>query len=154
MLHSDEHQDYPRALSRQRHLTDIEHRTVSSRAARTTRNPLFAVNLLDLLIRHSGANHKRETIAFSKRRQSAVERLWLLVVWRNHVKSFSERKRDATPAMRLGISERRRTLTDILGPRLFPGRVGLPERWARHYWRQVPTRAIARVRTHALRYAA
>ena len=56
------------------------------------------MNLLDLLIRHSSANHKRETIAFSKRRQSAAERLFVLVVWRNYLKSFSERKRDATPA--------------------------------------------------------
>jgi hypothetical protein len=53
------------------HLAEVTHRTISSRALRDTRNPLFAINLLDLLIRHSGANHKRETIAFSKRRQSA-----------------------------------------------------------------------------------
>jgi hypothetical protein len=101
-LHSDEHRDYPLALARQQHLKEVRHHTISSRALRDSRNPLFAINLLDLLIRHSGANHKRETIAFSKRRQSAAERLWLLVVWRNHVKSFSERKRDATPAMRAG----------------------------------------------------
>src|SRR5438067_3256347 len=67
-LTSDQHTDYPRALRRlaDRH---FRHATVSSRAPRTAANPLFAVNLLDLLIRHSGANHKRETIAFSKRRQ-------------------------------------------------------------------------------------
>ena len=153
-LHSDEHRDYPLALARQRHLKEVEHRTISSRALRDTRNPLFAINLLDLLIRHSGANHKRETIAFSKRRQSAAERLWLLVVWRNHVKSFSERKRDATPAMRAGVSERRFSLKAILSARLFPVRIALPERWARYYWRHTPTRRLARVRTHALRYAA
>lgn len=154
VLHTDEHQAYPRALQRQGHLSEVEHRTVSSRALRDTRNPLFAINLLDLLIRHSGANHKRETIAFSKRRQSAAERLWLLVVWRNHVKSFSERRRDATPAMRAGVSERRYSLKDILERRLFPGRIRLPERWARYYWRRTPTRALPRVRTHTLRYAA
>ena len=153
-LHSDEHQDYPRALARQQHLEEVQHRTISSRALRDTRNPLFAINLLDLLIRHSGANHKRETIAFSKRRQSAAERLWLLVVWRNHVKSFSERKRDATPAMRAGVSARRFTLKAILSARLFPGRIPLPERWARYYWRHTPTRCLPRARTHALRYAA
>jgi hypothetical protein len=153
-LHSDEHRDYPLALARQSHLKEVQHHTISSRALRDTRNPLFAINLLDLLIRHSGANHKRETIAFSKRRQSAAERLWLLVVWRNHVKSFSERRRDATPAMRAGVSPRRYTLKAILGKRLFPGRIALPERWARYYWRQTPTRCLARVRTHTLRYAA
>src|SRR5262245_35279265 len=60
-LDSDEHQDYPRALRRVPHL-QVRHRMISSREVRTPRNPLFAVNLLDLLIRHMGANHKRETI--------------------------------------------------------------------------------------------
>jgi hypothetical protein len=153
-LHSDEHRDYPLALARQQHLKEVLHHTISSRALRDSRNPLFPINLLDLLIRHSGANHKRETIAFSKRRQSAAERLWLLVVWRNHVKSFSERERDATPAMRAGVSERRYTLKAILWARLFPGRIVLPERWVRYYWRHTPTRCLPRVRTHTLRYAA
>lgn len=150
-LHSDDHEDYPRAL---RHLpVRIEHHTTSSRAARTTRNPLFAINLLDLLIRHSGANHKRETIAFSKRRQSAADRLWLLLVWRNYVKSFSERKRDATPAMRAGVCTRRWSVKQIFSERLFPGRVRLPERWARYYWGLTPTRCLPRARAHTLRYA-
>jgi len=153
-LHTDEHEDYPRALRHQRHLQAVEHHTVSSRAARTARNPLFAINLLDLLIRHSGANHKRETIAFSKRRQSAAERLWLLLVWRNYVKSFSERKRDATPAMRAGVCARRWSLQGILRERRFPSRGPLPERWARYYWGLTPTRCLPRARAHTLRYAA
>ena len=152
-LWTDEHQDYPRALARQRHLT-IEHRTISSRAARTAQNPLFAINLLDHLIRHSGANHKRETIAFSKRRQSAADRLWLFLAWRNYVKSFSERKRDATPAMRVGACSRRWSLKGILEKRRFPSQIALPERWATYYWGLTPTRCIPRARTHTCRYAA
>jgi hypothetical protein len=140
-LSTDEHEDYPRALKRVAHLA-ITHRTISSRAARTSRNPLFEVNLLDLLIRHSGANHKRETIAFSKRRQSAIERLWVFVVWRNWIKSFSERARDATPAMRLGLADRARTVIEVLKLRLVPTRVTLPQRWGLYYWRQVVTRRI------------
>ena len=152
-LHSDEHTDYPRALKRLPHL-DVTHRTISSRAARTTRNPLFAINLLDLLIRHSGANHKRETIAFSKRRQSAAERLWVLAVWRNYMKSFSERARGESPAMRLGLLARRLKAHEVLAARRFPGRIPLPPCWQRYYWRQVPTRALANPATHRLKYAA
>lgn len=151
-LDSDEHQDYPRALRRLAHLT-IHHRRISSRQARTSRNPLFPVNLLDLLIRHMGANHKRETIAFSKRRQSAIERLWVFVVWRNWAKWFSERRRGGTPAMRLGLTGRRWRVEELLRERLFPSHTGLPERWRRYYAREVTTRAIARCRTHRLRYA-
>ena len=152
-IHSDEHEDYPRAIRRQRHLT-VEHRTISSRAARTSRNPLFAINLVDALIRHSGANHKRETIAFSKRRQSGADRLWLWLCWRNYVKSFSERKRDGTTAMRAGVTNRRWSLKEIFRARRFPSRIPLPERWARYYWGLTPTRCLPRARTHNLRYAA
>ena len=151
-IRSDDHPAYPRALARLRD-RDIVHATTRSTVPRTPHNPLFPANLLELLIRHSSANHKRETIAFSKRRQSAAERLFVLVVWRNYLKSFSERKRDATPAQRLGILGRRLTVDEILVERLFPGQIGLPERWARYYWRLTPTRRIPNDRRHTLRYA-
>jgi hypothetical protein len=100
------------------------------------------VNLADLLIRHSSANHKRETIAFSKRRQSAAERLAILLVWRNTMKSFSERRQDASPAQRLGLLPRRLQVEDVLARRLFPTQIELPPRWAAYYWREIPTRRI------------
>jgi hypothetical protein len=151
-LHTDEHQEYPRAIRNVPHLT-VEHRTISSRAARTSRNPLFPVNLLDLLIRHSGANHKRETIAFSKRRQSACERLWCFLVWRNWIKSFSERKRDGTPAMRLGLTARAVCFSELVKQRLFPAHRPLPERWQVYYRRATPTRRLPRIAEHRLTYA-
>jgi len=151
-IHSDEHPAYPRAFARIRDRA-ITHATTRSTAPRTPNNPLFPVNLLDLLIRHSSANHKRETIAFSKRRQSAAERLFVLVVWRNYLKSLSERKRDGTPAQRLGILGRRISVEDVLAARLFPERIRLPERWARYYWRLTRTRRIPNGRRHSLRFA-
>jgi transposase-like protein len=151
-LHTDEHAAYPRAVSRVRHLV-VTHETISSRAARTPQNPLFPVNLLDLLIRHSGANHKRETIAFSKRRASSIERLAVFLVWRNWVKSFSERKGGESTAMRLGLAKERRTVEDVLAMRLFPTRIVLPRRWRPYYWRTVRTRAIARCVIHRRKYA-
>lgn len=151
-IHSDDHPAYPRALRAIRDRA-FEHRVTSSRVARTPQNPLFPSNLLDLLIRHSSANHKRETIAFSKRRQSAIERLWILVVWRNVVKSFSERRRDATPAQRLGLLARRYSVADVLAERLFPTRVAVPARWASYYWRTTPTRRIPNASAHRAKYA-
>ena len=153
VLHTDEHPDYPRALRALPHL-QVTHRTVSSRAARTSRNPLFPINLVDLLIRHSGANHKRETIAFSKRRQGAADRLWVFLVWRNYAKWFSERRHDGTPAMRAGVCTHRWSLRRILNQRLFPSRIVLPERWQDYYWRRTPTRCLKNCRTHRLKYAA
>ena len=102
---------------------DSSTRSSKSRAARTAANPLFPVNLADLLIRHSQANHKRETIAFSKRRACAAYRMWVFVVWRNTMKSFSERRRDASPAQRLGLLRRRLRVSDVLAARVFPAAV-------------------------------
>jgi hypothetical protein len=151
-LHSDDHPAYPRALRR---LGDraVLHHVTPSRVARTPRNPLFPVNLFDLLVRHSSANHKRETIAFSKRRQSAAERLAIFTVWRNYQKPFSERRRDASPAQRLGLVHGRLALDDVLAERLFPSRIALPARLADYYWRRIPTRRIPNGRRHTLRYA-
>jgi hypothetical protein len=151
-LHSDEHTDYPRAIRRVGHLM-VDHYTISSRAARTTRNPLFPVNLFDLLVRHSGANHKRETIAFAKRRQCACERMWVFTVWRNFMKAFSEQKKDASPAMRLGLTDHRLGIVEVLRERIFPETIPLPRRWADYYWKRIPTRAIPRGRVHRKLYA-
>jgi hypothetical protein len=151
-VHSDDHPAYPRAFQRLPHL-EITHQVTPSRRARNPQNPLFAVNVLDLLLRHSGANHKRETIAFSKRRQSAVERMAILQVWRNFMKSVSERKRDPTPAERLGIVRRKLGIGDVLRSRLFASRLRLPGRVRAYYGREVETRQLPRNNRHRLQYA-
>jgi len=151
-IHSDAHKAYPQAFRRV-HDRRIEHRTISSRAPRDARNPLFPVNLADLLLRHCGANHKRRTIAFSKRRQGALYRAAIWMVWRNYVKSLSERRRDAPPAVALGLIARRWTVREILGERRFPWRQSLSTWLERCYFGRIPTRRLARCREHRLRYA-
>ncbi len=151
-IHTDEHPAYPRAFRRLTHLA-IDHRTISSRAARTPQNPLFAVNLIDLLFRHSLANDKRETIAFAKRRACADERKWAFLFWRNYGKSFSERHPGVSPAMRLGLADRLWTVEDLLSERLFITRIGLPGPWEIHYRKLTPTRRIANPASHRLKYA-
>jgi hypothetical protein len=151
-VRSDEHPAYPRAFRRLAAI-EVTHRVTHSTRPRTPQNPLFPANLLDLLIRHNGSNHKRETIAFSKRRQSAVERMAMLQVWRNFMKPVSERRRDATPAERLGITRRRWRIRDVLARRLFPSRVSLPARLMMYYRREIQTRQLSINCSHDLRYA-
>jgi transposase-like protein len=151
-IHSDDHPAYPQALRRLRRRT-LEHRTISSRAARIPQNPLFPVNLADLLLRHGGANHKRETIAFSKRRQGALYRAAIWVVWRNYVGWRSERRRDPPPAVAIGAIARRLTVREILGERRFPWRADLSGWLARCYFGRIPTRCLTGARGHWLRYA-
>ncbi|MEZ4352720.1 MAG: hypothetical protein R3F16_03495 [Myxococcota bacterium] len=122
--------------------------------ARTTKNPLFAVNLSDLLIRHSSANHKRETIAFSKRRQSALYRLAIWSVWRNYVKDRSVNRPRGTPAEAVGIGTRPISVREVLGRRCFPWRVQGVRGWlAACYFGRIGTRAIGRCVAHEARYA-
>ncbi len=151
-IRSDEHPAYPRAFRRLPH--PVRHECTPSVLARTPRNPLFPVNLLDLLLRHNSANHKRETIAFSKRHQSVIERAALLFAWRNWVKPFSERHAGATPAMRVGLAERPMSLQRLLAERQFVSRVVLPESWRRYYERRIDTPGISYPRRHALKLAA
>ena len=150
---SDEHPDYPRALARLEGY-EIRHEMTPSVQARTADNPLFPANRLDLLLRHNSANHKRETIAFSKLNQGVIERGAWLICWQNFSKPFSERLGGGTPAMRLGLRERPIPIRELLKERLFPTRVDLPEEWARYYGGEIRTRRVASERRHRLKLGA
>jgi len=152
IVYSDDHPAYRRSI---RHLNcEIEHVVTSGREYRSPANNLWEVNLLDLLIRHCGANHKRETIAWSKRRQASAERLAVFLVWRNYMKGRREKERGSpTPAMERGLYDRPLTVDYILSARIFRDHVELPGRWADYYDRKVETRALRSNRAHELRYA-
>jgi hypothetical protein len=84
---------------------------------------MFPVDQLHQLLRHSCADHKRETIAFGRRLESIVGRAHLLAVWKNFIKCRSERRPDpTTPAMRLGLTDMRWRWERILSRRLFSAR--------------------------------
>jgi transposase-like protein len=152
LVRSDEHPAYPRALRRLARYA-ITHEKTPSLAARTSANPLFPANLADLLLRHNSANHKRETIAFSKRHQSVVERAAWLFAWRNFSKPFSERHGGGTPAMRAGVLRHPLSVRELLRERIFPSRTSLPASWASYYRRLIDTYGIAHPRRHALKLA-
>ena len=151
-LRSDEHPSYPRAIAK---LPDrsIRHEKTSSKEARTTRNPLFPVNLSDMLLRHCSSNHKRETIAFSKRRQSILYRAAIWVVWRNYVKDRSENRKVGPPAKVLGLIKQSLTVSELLDRRRFPDRSGLTGWLKDCYFGKIPTRVIEHCSSHRARYA-
>jgi hypothetical protein len=150
-LHSDDHAAYPRAILSLN--CDITHRITSSKERRDERNPLWEVNLLDLVIRHSTAAHKRETIAWAKRRQASIEKLAIFQVWRNYFKRRREKGSLVTSAMLLGLANRPWHVRDLLASRLFCEKTRLSDRWRDYYHRRIRTRALAVNRTHELRYA-
>ena len=152
ILHSDEHQAYPRAMREL--VCRFRHIVTSSKQHRDRWNRLFEINLLDLLIRHAEAEHKRETIAYSKRRNAGLWRLVIFLVWKNYIRPKRVRKCTETPAMLLGVCSQRLTVDEVLGRRLFWVRVGLEGRWRQYYWGEVETRALKVNRRHELKYAA
>jgi transposase-like protein len=85
---------------------------------------MFPADQLHQLVRHTCSDHKRETISFGRRIESILGRAHLVAVWKNFIKSRSERKPDrTTPAMRLGLTDARWRWEWVLSRRLFPARV-------------------------------
>jgi hypothetical protein len=115
---------------------------------------LFACDLFHKLLRHSMAHHRRETIAFARRINAAMERLFLVTSWRNFVKRRSERRtRSPTPAMRLGLARAPWSWKRLLSQRLFPEREQLPETWIQLYRREWTTPLVGRSTRHELERA-
>jgi hypothetical protein len=151
LVYSDYHQAYPRAIKQID--CEIEHLKTPGKEHRDQNNNLWEVNLVDLLIRHTSSNHKRETLAWSKRRQGAAERLAIFLVWRNYIQRRREKDRASpTPAMEKGLTTEPLTPDGILDGRLFRTQAELPPRWAQYYDRMVETRALDTNTRHELKY--
>jgi hypothetical protein len=150
-IRSDDHRAYLRVTRDV--ACEINHEITSSKVRRDERNPLWEVNLLDLMIRHSTAAHKRETIAWAKRRQASIEKLAIFQVWRNYMKRRREKGNKVTSAMLVGLARRPWTVRDVLRARVFYGRVTLSSCWVRYYRREVQTAPLRVNRRHELSYA-
>jgi transposase-like protein len=147
MLYSDHHRAYPRALQslqQEDPTLRIIHQTISSKERRTTSNPLFPVNLADLLIRHSKANHRRETIAFSKKLPRAVQRMAVFLVWRNLIKRQREKRPGVTAAMAAGVVSEPWSWSRVFRRRRFVRPQDLSDRWWDYYWGKVEAPAMGK----------
>jgi hypothetical protein len=164
-LVTDGHPSYRQSLERHLQRRRIRHRAYPNPPRGPKGSPrspeaverdeqMFAVDLLHGLTRHSLAHHRRETIAFGRRHNSVVERMFLMVVWRNLVKRVSERRsRSGTPAMLLGLTDEPWSWPRVLARRLFPWRVRVPESWMKIYRRLWITPTLGRNRRHELKHA-
>ena len=150
-VRSDDHKAYPPAIRSLR--CKVHHLVTSSKAHRDRRNPLWEINLLDLMTRHSLAIHKRETIAWAKRRQAAIEKVAILQAWRNYCKRRWENGPAESSAMIKGLADRILTVKELLARRLFRSHIHLPAPWDDYYDRLVETPALGVNRMHTLTYA-
>lgn len=132
-LVSDDHPAYRAAVRRLTGHRPIRHTIYpnpdrspghDSTRARARDRAMFAVDLLHKLLRHSQAHHRRETIAFGRKRASVIGRVALFAVWRNMIKLVTERRPTRlTPAMRLGLTSRPWTWAEVFAERLFERRI-------------------------------
>lgn len=164
-LVTDGHASYRQSLARHPQRRRIRHRVYPNPPRGPKGSPrspeaverdeqMFAVDLLHALTRHSIAHHRRETIAFGRRHNAVVERMFLMMVWRNLVKRVSERRaRSGTPAMLLGLTREPWSWPRVLARRLFPWQIRVPRSWMRIYRGLWITPALGRNRTHALKHA-
>ena len=105
--------------------------------ARARDHAMFPVDQLHQLLRHSCSDHKRETISFGRRLESILGRAHLIAVWKNFIKSRSERKPDrTTPAMKIGLATECWRWERILTRRLFPARIQPTEAALKLYWKR------------------
>jgi transposase-like protein len=133
-LVTDNHESYRRTIRRHPQRERIRHEihpnpergpkgSPRSQKALQRDRAMFACDLLHGLARHSMAAHRRETIAFGRRLNALILRIYGFAVWRNFVKRRSERHGiDTTPAMLLGLTDRRWTWKQLFAWRLFPDR--------------------------------
>ncbi|MBI5170516.1 MAG: hypothetical protein HZA61_13595, partial [Candidatus Eisenbacteria bacterium] len=111
-------------------------------------------NRRDMLLRHNGANHRRETIAFSKRDQGVIERAAIHLMLANYWAPNSVNHDRSTPAMKLGLFETPLAPEALLGKRHFVTRVEPAEEWRRYYFGLVDTAEIGNPKRHTLKLAA
>ena len=122
-----------------------------SKEARLRDRAMFPVDLWHKILRHSLAHQRRETIAFGRRLNAVMERLFLAAVWRNFVKRRSERRpRSRTPATHLKLADAPWSWTRVFSRRLFFNRERPPEPWPTLYRRLWITPVLPSNSRHAL----
>ena len=145
VLYSDRHFQYRRVLELDLSDKPIEHVQVCSKVVRNYKNPLFAINNVDLQARHNLAAFKRETIAFSKHSVAMMESFVLYLTYRNYMrpKFWGTHRSDPlsskkSPAMELKITDKILKFDEFFRLRTPLTHVTLNEDWENLYFHRDP----------------
>lgn len=150
VLITDEKKEYQHALfnnplfRNQDEAHRVAHLRVHSELPRTFSNPLFASNYLDREIRKDQANHRRETVCFSRNVANGMSRLMCYLVHHNYRKRYrigGRADQDRVHGEAAGIPRRRieQALTEMFGRRAFLSRTCLTESQRRIWVKGYPT---------------
>ena len=122
-FHTDEHNAYPPAIaavpSLSQRIADgtLRHCRTNSRVARTTKNPLFAVNYVDRQLRKNLAEFVRKTVRQGREVNSQMERFAIFMVMHNfltphRISGRAHVSDEETHADMAGVRDRK--VTDLL----------------------------------------
>lgn len=144
-VYSDRHFQYRRVVEEDLPDKKITHLRVSSKIHRNFKNPLFAVNNIDLMARQDVSSFKRETISFNKHSIAMQESFVRYVLRRNYrrPKFWGTHRSDpkcsrTSPAMELGLTDRIMRFDAFFRERVLPTHVRLHEDWLNLYLRLDP----------------
>jgi transposase-like protein len=96
----------------------VQHERHSSTAARNYGNPLFPINHTLAMMRDGVSRLVRRTWAASKLRDRLELHLWIWIAYRNYVRAITNRARETTAAMALGIDRKKWKRDELLAWRV------------------------------------
>jgi hypothetical protein len=111
-VQTDRKGTYPSILKR-RYQGCILHERHSSAARRNYANPLFPINHTLAMMRDGISRLVRRTWAASKLKEKLERHAWIWAVWRNYVRTVTNDTPSTTPAMALGVEEKRWKMSEI-----------------------------------------
>lgn len=93
----------------------VEHTRVSSKLPRTVKNPLFAINLTDAMMRDNNGRLRRRSWLVSKLGKRLRLQAGLFVAYRNLVRPrHNDDEPGLTPGVALGLIDRRLAIEDLV----------------------------------------
>jgi transposase-like protein len=140
-LYTDEHKIYKLVLKKDMPNHNLHHHTINSKKPRTTANPLFPINHLDMKLRHFLKSCTRETIGFNKNEMGLIDRYVLFAIQKNFLRSkFIKGKKETlthSPAMIVGIANKIYSFKEFFRIRRTRFQVDLRQEWLKYYNRQI-----------------
>jgi len=91
----------------------VLHQRHSSKAERNYKNPLFPINHTLAMMRDGISRLVRRSWAASKLREQLERHAWIWIVWRNYVRGITNESPHTSPAMALGIEEKRWKVAEL-----------------------------------------
>lgn len=130
---TDEHRAYLRAV--RSFDFRMGHETISSKARRDSKNPLFPINRLHNLYRHFFSSQQRQTISFQKHEAALMEKIQLMKIYLNFMRpkfvkknKFDPHAHEWSPAMYVGVTNKILQFDEIFSIRKKKSQISLDEK--------------------------